>query len=317
MIGEAANHIDKLARHVPRDVELVALPRDAGESAAYDAQIGADDVVVSLKFARRDAPSPRFRMLHVPGAGLDGIDVGSLSPGCVVCNVFEHEIPIAEFVMLGMLEWQIGLRAMSADFTPQSWSQIYRNRVPHGELHGKVLGLIGFGRIGQEIARRAKAFGMSVIAMGRTVRDHGGLIDRFVTPERFGELLAAADFVCISCPLNEQSRGLFDSEALARMKNSAVLINVSRAQIVDEDALYAALKDRRIAGAVMDVWYRYPANDDEVLPSHAPFHALPNVVATPHSSAWTTDLPLRRYAVIGQNITSLIEGRPLVNEVNR
>jgi phosphoglycerate dehydrogenase-like enzyme len=316
MIGESARHMDKLAPNVPTGVDLVALPRDASLSNAYDAQIGPDDVVISMKFSRRGVPVPRFRMLHVPGAGLDNIDKESLPDGCVVCNVFEHEIPIAEFVMLAMLEWQIRLRDMSGGFTPDRWSQIYRNRPPHGELHGKVLGLIGLGRIGREIAQRAKAFGMQVIAMGRSVRDHGGVVDRCVTQDGFSDLLASADFIGITCPLNEQTRNLFDNAAFARMKDSAVLINVSRAEIANEQALYAALSDRRIAGAVMDVWYRYPANDhDSDTPSNEPFHTLPNVIATPHSSAWTTDLPFRRYAVIGRNITSLIDGKPLMNLV--
>jgi phosphoglycerate dehydrogenase-like enzyme len=318
MIGEPARHMDKLAPHVPPGVELVPLPRDAGESNTYDAQIGPDDIVVSIRFTRRGTSSPRFRMLHVPGAGLDGVDMDSLPPGCVVCNVFEHEIPIAEFVMLGMLEWQIRLRDLSGGFTPERWSQIYRNRSPHGELHGKVLGLIGLGRIGHEIALRAKAFGMQVIAMGRTMRDHGGVVDRFVTPDRFGELLTSVDFIAVTCPLTAQTRDLFDTAAFARMKASAVLINVSRAEIVNEQALYVALTERHIAGAVMDVWYRYPANDhDDVPPSNEPFHTLPNVIATPHSSAWTTDLPPRRYAVIGRNITNLIDGSPLTNLVRR
>jgi phosphoglycerate dehydrogenase-like enzyme len=318
MIGESGRHREKLAPHIPPGVELVALPRDAAESEAYDGQIGPDDIVVSIRFKRQHAPSPRFRMLHVPGAGLDGLDMGSLPPGCVVCNVFEHEIPIAEFVMLGMLEWQIRMRDMSGGFTPQRWSQIYRSRSPHRELHGKVLGLIGLGRIGNEIALRAKAFGMQVIAMGRTARDHGGVVDRFVTADRFDDLLASADFIGITCPLTAQTRNLFDTAAFARMKDSAVLINVSRAEIANEQALYTALKERHIAGAIMDVWYRYPANDhDEVTPSDEPFHTLPNVIATPHSSAWTVDLPSRRYAVIGQNITNLINGGTLTNLVMR
>lgn len=318
MIGESAKHIEKLAPHVPSGVELVALPRDAAESSAYDEQIGTDDVVVTLKFARRGVPAPRFRMLHVPGAGLDGIDLSSLPTGCILCNVFEHEIPIAEFVFLGMLEWQIRLRTMIRDFTPERWSEIYRDRPPHGELYAKSLGLVGFGRIGREIARRAKAFGMHVIAMDRVVQDSNDLADRFVTSDRFNDLLEAADFVVVTCPLTEQTRNLFNDEAFKTMKDTAVLINVSRAQIVEERALYDALRNRRIAGAVMDVWYRYPRNEEhDVAPSDAPFHELPNVIATPHSSAWTTDLPFRRYRIIGRNITGLLEGKQLLNQVMR
>src|SRR6202035_3786791 len=100
--------------------------------------------VVSLRY-RRQGVAPRFAMLHVPGAGLDGIDLASLSPGCVVCNVVEHEAPIAEFVLLAMLEWQIRLGEMRGRFSPDTWSVSYRSRVPHGELLDGTLGLIGCG----------------------------------------------------------------------------------------------------------------------------------------------------------------------------
>jgi phosphoglycerate dehydrogenase-like enzyme len=103
---------------------------------------------------------------------------------------------------------------------------------------------------------------------------------------------------------------------LAAMKRDAVLINVSRAELVDEAALYRALSGGTIGGAVLDVWYGYPkGSDDRVAPSTLPLLDLPNVVATAHSSAWTEALPGRRYAVIADNLKRLREGRPLVNEV--
>jgi len=318
MIGEAANHLDRLAAHVPPEFELVPLPREAAYSAAYDAQIGAQDCVVSLRLSRGGATLPRFRLLHVPGAGLDGIEMDSLPPECTVCNVFEHEIPIAEFVMLAMLEWQVRLRSLSGEFTAQRWSEIYRQRRPHGELYGKVLGLVGLGRIGRAIAQRARAFGMQVLAFDNYANAAEGIVDQRLAPDEFPELLARADFIGITCPLTPETRDLFAADAFAQMKRSAVLINVSRAEIANEQALYTALSEQRIGGAVMDVWYRYPANETEtVAPSNLPFHALPNVIATPHSSAWTTDLPYRRYAVIGKNLTSLARGEPLVNVVRR
>jgi phosphoglycerate dehydrogenase-like enzyme len=318
MIGEAANHLDKLAAHLPPEFELVPLPREAAYSAAYDAQIGPQDCVVSLRLSRHGATLPQFRLLHVPGAGLDGIEMDSLPPECIVCNVFEHEIPIAEFVMLAMLEWQVRLRSLSGEFAAQRWSEIYRQRRPHGELYGKVLGLVGLGRIGRAIAQRARAFGMQVLAFDNYATAAEGVVDQLLAPDEFPALLARADFIGITCPLTAETRDLFDADAFAQMKRSAVLINVSRAEIANEQALYTALSEQRIGGAVLDVWYRYPANETEtVAPSNLPFHALRNVIATPHSSAWTTDLPHRRYAVIGKNLTCLVRGEPLVNVVRR
>jgi phosphoglycerate dehydrogenase-like enzyme len=316
MIGEAANHKDKLQASLHGSYEIVGLPREAASSAASDDVIAPDDVVVTLRFARPDR-APPFRLLHVPGAGLDGIDFGALAPGCAVCNVFEHEIPIAEFVLLAMLEWQIRLSEMRQSFTPETWSAVYRNRLPHGELFGKTLGLIGFGRIGRAIAVRARAFGMRVTAMDAgTAADPAGLAEIVLPLSERRRLLAEADFVVIACPLTESTRNSIDADALGRMKRSAVLINISRAEIVDEDALYRALADGVIAGAVLDVWYRYPVGSDDLTPpSRQPFHTLPNVYATPHSSAWTDALPRRRYAVIAENIRRLEANEPLLNPV--
>ncbi|MBP2293667.1 2-hydroxyacid dehydrogenase [Azospirillum rugosum] len=316
MIGEAAHHKEKLAAFLKTPCEIVALPREAASSSEFDSAIGRDDIVVSLRFARKDGPAPAFRLLHVPGAGLDGIDMASLPAGCTVCNVFEHEIPIAEFVLAAMLQWEIRLDELRGSFSTDRWPDVYRARVPHGEIYGKTLGLIGFGRIGRTIARRARAFGMRVIALDAMPSAPGDLADAVLPPSGLPELLADADFLVVSCPLTEQTRGLIGADQFRAMKPSAVLINVSRAPIVDEAALYDALSRRTIAGAFLDVWYGYPTgSDDRVPPSRFRFEELPNAFCTPHSSAWTSSLPERRYAFIAQNIDRLRAGEPLVNVV--
>lgn len=315
LVGEAANHAERLRARLEPPVEIVGLPREAAIEPEYDSAIAADDVVVSLRF-RRPAGAPPFRLLHVPGAGLDGIGLAELAPGCAVCNVFEHEIPIAEYVVAAMLEWTIGLGRMRAAFTPQTWSDLYRDRRPHGEIHGATLGIVGFGRIGRAIAARARGFGMRIVAVDAFATDGGGLADAVLPPARLSEMLAAADFVVVACPLSEATRGLFGDARFAAMKSSAVFINISRAELAEEDALYRALESRRIAGAFLDVWYRYPIDAHEtVAPSNRPFHDLDNVFATPHSSAWTDALPGRRYAVIAENIRRLVAGEPLLNLV--
>jgi phosphoglycerate dehydrogenase-like enzyme len=130
--------------------------------------------------------------------------------------------------------------------------------------------------------------------------------------------LAEADFVVIACPLTDGTCGLLNSRTLRIMKRSAVLINVSRAEVADEADLYAALEAGVIAGAFLDVWYCYPTGAEEAVPpSRFPFHALPQVYATPHSCAWSTALPYRRYAVVAENIRRHATGEPLLNLVHR
>jgi phosphoglycerate dehydrogenase-like enzyme len=130
-------------------------------------------------------------------------------------------------------------------------------------------------------------------------------------------VLAAADFVLIACPLSEATRGMIGTAELARMKPGAVLINVARGAIVDEAALFEALRARRLGGAVLDTWYRYPsAAEPAARPAHLPFHELDNVVITPHCSGWTEGLMPRRFALIGDNLARLQSGRPLLNQVH-
>jgi len=318
LIGESAKHRDRLLAQLPAGIEVLGLPREAATTSDHDAAIEEDDVLVSMRFSRHATNSPRFRLLHAPGAGLDGIDFASLPDSATVCNVFEHEIPIAEYVMVAMLDHEIGYGRMRMDFNSQRWPDLYRARVAHGELSGKTVGLIGYGRIGREVAKRAKAFGMQVVASNRS-RIVDGLehVDKALMMAGLEQLLTESDYVVIACPLSETTRGLLDARALAKMHRSAVLINVSRAEIVDQKALYDALSGGEIGAAVLDVWWNYPLTDvDRPAPADRSFDALPNVYATAHSSAWTKQLPERRYRAIAQNIRRLIEELPLANVVH-
>jgi phosphoglycerate dehydrogenase-like enzyme len=307
LIGEAGTHRDELPGH-----DIVTLPAEAAYDTRFDAELEAADVVVSLRFAREAAPE--FPLLHVPGAGLDGIGMAGLAPATTVCNVFEHQAPIAEYVLAAMLEWEIRFSTLRASFSAESWSDTYRHRTPHGEIMGKTLGLVGYGGIGRAIAHRAAAFGMRVVAV-----DDYASADAQVTPAptaQLPELLERSDYVVVTCPLTDETRGMFDEAAFARMKGTAVIINAARAPIVDEAALYEALSTGVIGGAVLDVWYSYPTgSDDQVAPSTYDFAGLPNAWCTPHSSAWTNELPRRRYAVIADNIDRLGSGQPLRNIV--
>jgi len=315
LVGEAANHREILQSALAQPAEIVSLPREAAFEPTFDGGIDAGDVVVSLRFSRRGFRAPAFRLLHVPGAGLDGIDVDSLPAGCAVCNVFEHETPIAEYVCAALLEWETGLGAMRRGFSAAGWSDSYRARVPHGEIAGKKLLLVGYGRIGRAIARRASAFDMVVEAIDPFAAPdaHASRVHR---PGALHEALADADYVALVCPLTDDTRGMINARSIAHMLPSAVLVNVSRAEIADERDLYEALRAGRIAGAVLDVWYQYPKGQaDAVEPSRFPFADLHQVICTPHSAAWTRNLPRRRYRFIGANINRLVAGDKLLNTV--
>jgi len=129
-------------------------------------------------------------------------------------------------------------------------------------------------------------------------------------------MLPACDFVVLCTALGPETEGLIDARRLALMKRSAFLVNIARGQIVDEGAIYAALRDRRIGGAALDVWWQYPdAAEPERRPSRYPFHELRNVIMTPHCSGWTEGMVARRWAEVAGNINRFIRGEPLINVV--
>jgi phosphoglycerate dehydrogenase-like enzyme len=132
-------------------------------------------------------------------------------------------------------------------------------------------------------------------------------------PASLPDLLAGADYLAVTLSLNSATSGLLGVSELALMKPSAILINVARAEIIDELALYRALASKRIAVAALDVWYRYPADPGATLPSHQPFHELPNVLMTPHVSGWTEGMLEARAEVIAENIRRVAQGLPPLN----
>lgn len=256
--------------------------------------------------------------MHCTGAGTDQIDRSALPAGCVLCNVYEHEGPMAEYILMTMLMFVTGVVGVQQAFREGRWLGSGRvDGAVHGELAGRTLGLVGYGHIGRAAAARAKALGLRVIAAGRSPRQHPDL-DEYLPIGRLEDLLAASDYAAIVCPLTDETRGLISARQLEALGPQGVLINVARAEIVDEAALYTALAERRIGGAALDVWYQYPARREERLHgSRYPFHELPNVIATPHFSAWTAGLPERRFARIAENLDRLAAGLPLQRIVYR
>lgn len=292
---------------------------DHGNPVAFSSALADADAAISMNWQRDFPPAPRLRLLQLPGAGTDGIDFATVPPTATVCNAFEHEIGIAEYVLAAILEWQIGVQRMHAQFRAGRWWGSYLAGPLHADLHGRTIGIIGYGRIGREVAKRAHAFGVRVIAASRSAPAPDPWCDEYVPMDRLDSLLAAADFVLTALPLNDASRNLIDQAAFAAMKPSAVIINVGRGATIHEQALFEACRDRRIGGAIIDTWYRYPAQGSatipESMPSSFPFHELDNVVMTPHGSAWSEALAGRRCRVMAQNLDRLFRGEPLTNVV--
>ena len=291
------------------------------DEAAIVSKLAEVDVLVTLAFTpAMGAAGGRLKLVQVPGAGLDRIDRTAVPPGTWLANAYGHEVGIAEYVMGVMLAWTRDLGRLDAALHQGTWLSQWAVGVPPPptwpELAGKTLGILGYGRIGAKLARRARAFDMNVLAVRRQLTERDELVE-LLGPESLGTVLARADYVAVTLSLSPETRGLLGARELALMKPTALLINVARAEIVDEDALYEALAKRTIAGAALDVWYRYPAAAGVTLPGRRPFHELPNVIMTPHVSGWTEGMLEARAALIADNIARASRGEPPVNLVAR
>ena len=274
----------------------------------YPCDLAETEVLVGSPVPRRMIESaPKLRLVHVSGAGYDNLDVSALPEGVALCNVFHHERAMAEYVLMTILALDRDLIRQDRGLRQGRWDGSCVAGLPVAtELAGKTMGILGYGHIGREAARLAAPFEMHVKGLRS---DH--------TRDQFETLLAESDYLVVACPLNERTRGVLGPREFSLMKPTAALISIARGEVVDEQALYDALKGRRIRGAAIDVWYRYPRDGENCLPSSLPFHELDNVILTPHSSGWTERVLTMRFRDIARNINRLVRGEPLENPVKR
>jgi phosphoglycerate dehydrogenase-like enzyme len=311
----AAAFGDGFAALVGESAEVVVLPDILATAAEREAFAGAE-VIVGARFDASLPPPRSLRLFHVPGAGYDAVDLDALPAGVVVCNCFGHEHAIAEYVLAALLQRYVPL--VDADRRLRQGDWAYWAGAPdrvHREMAGSSLGILGFGHIGRAVAARAAAFGMSVHVANRSSVD-SGLVDRWYGLADLARFWGSVDSIVVTLPLVAETRGIVGADAFVRMRNDAVLINVARGPVVDEQALYDALLGNRIAGAVIDTWYQYPEpGQSQCMPSKLPFHTLKNVLMTPHMSGWTNGTIRRRQQVIADNILRRMRGDTCLNVV--
>lgn len=291
------------------DVRLHALLADA-------------DVLVSARCtADMLAAATGLRLLQVPGAGTEKLAPEVWASGITVANAFEHGRSIAEYVVMVMLALSHGLHRMDSALRSGVWSNplIDPSLTLRRTLPGQLVGLVGYGHIGSAVADLASGLGMRVGAVRKSpwLAEDSARLDVFGGPEMLGRLLEESDFVVVVVPLDDSTRGMIDAEALRRMRPTAALINVARGEVVDEAALYEALRSGALAGAALDVWHRVrPTTLDVTPPSVYPFGELENVIMTPHVSGVSEDTFVGRARFIGENIARLARGEQLHNVVS-
>ncbi len=279
--------------------------------------IGDADVLIAGRFSPGMATvSNKLRLIQTPGAGTNAIDLDAVPGRTTVCNVYGHERGIAEYVFTTMGMLNRDYVGMNQRIRRGDWSDHLGD--PKPELQSRTLAVIGLGRIGKEVARWGRFLDMRVVAATRSPQnvDAQALgLDRLAGINELESVLAEADFVAICVPLSGETTNLIAERQLEAMKPGAFLVNVARGEVIDEAALFAALRDRTIAGAAIDVWYQYPDGRQTILPSQLPFHELSNVIMTPHIAGATDATFQYRWELINENLRRLEAGEPLANIV--
>jgi glyoxylate/hydroxypyruvate reductase A len=251
---------------------------------------------------------PNLRWIQATSAGVGqfAARVGLTRSDIIVTTASGvHARPLAEFVLMAMLMFNKGALGMAADQRAQRWER-YAGR----EIAGTVVGIVGVGRIGREVARVVR--GLDARVMG-TVRAPEGrraedlYLHRLLPTERVDEILGEVDYLVLACPHTPETHNLLSAERLAALNPDAVLINIARGQVVDEAALIDALRDGRLRGAALDVFQTEP------LPPESPLWEMPNVIICPHSASTADSENGKIVDLFRDNLRRYLNGESLRN----
>lgn len=268
------------------------------------------------------AASPNLRALIVPFAGLPEETRALLAefPHVAVHNLHHNSAPTAEMAVALLLAGARFLVPVDRQFRRHDWSSRYQPP-PVVVLDGRTALILGYGAVGQRVGRVCRALGMRVLAVRRNVPAAGEEGETVFGPEALHRLLPEAQVLIITLPLTAETVGLIGAAELALLPRGALLVNVGRGAVVDEAALYAALRDGTLTAAGLDVWYHYPESREarrHTPPARFPFHELDNVVMSPHvggafGSAYTERA---RAAQLATLLNAAAHGEPMPNRVD-
>ncbi|MCJ7668680.1 MAG: D-2-hydroxyacid dehydrogenase [Anaerolineae bacterium] len=270
--------------------------------------------------------APRLKWIQLISAGLDRFVGHPIMESDIIITTASgiHATPIAEYVLASILAFSRRFRDIWQLQVRREWPEDRWQSLRGEELRGKTVGILGYWSIGREVGRLCKAFGMRVLATDSaqeredrgyrppgTGDPKGMLLDSFFPPSQLREMLKGCDFFVVAVPLTLETEGMVGREELKAMKRSAYLVNISRGQVVDEEALIEALKEGWIGGAGLDVFAQEP------LPPESELWGLDNVILSPHISANTPHYQERFTALVCENLRRYLAGEELLNMVDK
>jgi len=292
-----------------RGAEVVLAP-DGSAATVKRLAAEADGVIIRSKLPDDIFEvAPRLRAVTIHGTGTDLVPLAAANAkGVLVANLpGENAQSVAEYCVMAMLMLARNVAAITTAMRAQPWDEARRLAMPAREIAGLTVGIVGVGEIGKRVAKICRlGFGMRVLGNQRR-------LDRLPAEAQgvdLDELVAQSDFVVIACPLTPETKHLFNAARLGAMKREAWLINVGRGPVVDETALVDALHEKRIAGAMLDVYEHY-----RIAPGH-PLFALNNVILTPHLAGSTRESRARAAVRAADEMLRMLAGERPRNLVN-
>lgn len=254
-----------------------------------------------------------IRWIQSPSSGVDkflGIDELKSGDVLLTSAVGTHAHVLADHAMGMILSFTRGLGVLALKQTNKEWFP--QVRAKSRELRGLTMGIVGFGNSGQQVARRAAAFGMRILAVDVADKTRPDYVERVGGPAELDDTIAQSDIIVVTSPYTEKNRGLIGEKQFSVMGKDALLIGISRGGVIDENALLSALQENRIGGVALDVF------DEEPLPSNHPLWDQENLLITPHSAGGTQYEVEGINGIFKENLAKFLAGKlPLRNQVDK
>ena len=313
--------VERLRALSPR-LQIRVHPARSGQDLPGD--LLADvEVLYTLHALPEPASVPNLRWVQFHLSGVDAIvDHPLLHSDVLVTSLSGASAPqLAEYALMGILALGRRVPRMVADKAAKRWAEDRFERFRPVELRGATVGIVGYGSAGREVARLCRAFGATILAVKRDLRsldDRGyrlkelgdpsaDLAERLYPPQAVASMAALCDFLVIAAPLTPETRGMIDRRVFEALKPTAYLVDLSRGGLVDHAALVEALTEKKLAGAMLDV---FPA---EPLPDGSPLWEMPNVILSPHIAGSSGDYYERATELFGENLRRYLSDQPLLN----
>jgi len=283
--------------------------RKSSDPKALLSEIRDAEVLLAGRFnSEMFAAAKKLRWVQAVAAGVDRFLFDDFASSNVILTNARgvHPAQVSDHALALVLAFSRKLNKFMKSQLEQKWA-----RLECEELQGRVIGIVGLGAIGREIARKAKCFGMKVVALDKNVSVQPSSVDELLKPPALLTLLKQSDFVVLSVPLTRETEGLIGERELTAMKRDAILINVSRGRIAREEALVRALREGKIGGAGLDVF------EEEPLPSTSELWGMENVIVTPHVAGSTPHYWARVCDIFCENLKRYASGQPLINVIDK